>query len=174
MYTLVVIDMQKDFVSCNEPNVIRACQREIKLAIRRKTGIIFLEYEGYGHTIPELTNLTTNYDKTYFSSKATNSGSDEVFGIINTRNLYQNVRVVGVNTSYCVYETVEGLKDGLGKITVVADACNCHSHRYGLNKIAELDHGKNWRGQDLTLNKIKIINLHLDNKNKVDVRFPSW
>jgi len=160
MYTLVVVDMQDTFKFAKEPAVIKACQREIKLAIRRNYGIIFLEFEYCGNTISELKNLVNGYGKAYFAIKSRDDGSREAIELINQHNLYHNIRIVGVNTSYCVYETVEGLTNYHGKITVVADACNCHSHMFGINKLASL--------------KIKIINQCYDNKNKVDVSYPSW
>lgn len=138
MYTLVVIDMQDSFGSSRHANVIKACQREIKLAIRRKYAIIFLEFEHCGSTNSALTNLVQGYDKVYFKTKPDNDGSYEVNEVIKQYNLYHNVRVVGVNTSYCVYDTVEGLRSYCGSITVVADACNCEWHELGLQKIAEL------------------------------------
>jgi nicotinamidase-related amidase len=160
MYTLVVVDMQRTFKTTENLNVIRACQREIRLAIRRNYGIIFLEFDGCGETICELKDLISRYDKAYFTTKHGNDGSVEIAKLICGHNLYHNVRITGVNTSYCIYETVEGLKNYPGKITVVADACNCTSHPFGLKKLAGL--------------KIKITNQCYDNKNKIDIPYPSW
>lgn len=138
MYTLVVVDMQDAFSASRESSVLKACQREIMAAIRQKYAIIFLEFEHSGSTHSELTDLVKNYDKAYFKTKPDNDGSYEVNEVVKQRNLCHNVRVVGVNTSYCVYDTVEGLRNYPGKITVVADACNCTYHSFGLQKIGRL------------------------------------
>lgn len=160
MYTLVVVDMQSYFKTTGEPSVIKACQREIKLAIRRKAGIIFLEFGSFGDTMAELKDLVTGYDKAYFAVKNRNDGSAQVYSLITRHNLYHNVRVTGVNTSYCVYETVVGLTSYHGSVTVVADACNCHNHSFGLKKLSEL--------------KIKIINRYRTEQIKIDTPASSW
>lgn len=138
MYTLIVVDMQDEFETAKNPKTISACQREIKLAIRKNYGIIFLEIGPCGDTISELKDLVKGYDKAYFATKMANDGSVEAFNIIKRRNLYHNTRIVGVNTSYCVYDTVKSLMNYPGKITVVSDACNCNSQQYGLNKLKRL------------------------------------
>lgn len=88
-------------------NFIKAIQREIRLAIHCNAAIIFLELDDCGDTIPGLKSLITNYNKTYFVTKPGNNGSTQVADSIANHNLCSNVRVVGINTSYCVYETVE-------------------------------------------------------------------
>lgn len=154
MYTLIVVDMQDDFKFSRDPAVIKACQREISFAMSRKYGIIFLEFEHAGPTRPEIKSLVQGYDKAYFATKPDNDGSVEAISLIKQHKLYHNTRVVGVNTSYCVYETVVGLTNYRGTITVVADACNCHNHTFGLSKLKRL--------------KIKIINYGAVIKIKVD------
>ena len=139
MYTLVVVDMQPRFVTTSAPMLVKACQREIIMAKRRKAAIIYLEFEGFGNTLGELTYFTHGYDKAYFATKNADDGSRQVIDLITKHNLYHNVRVIGVNTSYCVLSTIRGLMDYHGKITVVADACNCYNHDFGLKRLADMN-----------------------------------
>jgi len=160
MYTLLVVDMQDTFKAANVLRVINACQREIRLAIKKKADIVFVEFEHCGHTLSDLTNITVDYNKHYYVTKPIDDGSYDIMKLVRKKDLHRNFRIVGVNTSYCIYETALGLMNYSRNITVVADACNCHNHEFGINKLKEL--------------KIKIINSCNDNKNKVDVAYPVW
>lgn len=141
MYTLVIVDVQEKFISAHSMKVINNCRREIRRAIRFKAPIIFLEFDGFGHTLAELTILTNDYKNAYFANKLQNNGSAEVGRLIADKNLPHDTRVAGVNTSYCVLETVVGLTYFHGSVSVIADACNCReveSHTSGLSRLHKM------------------------------------
>lgn len=142
MYTLVVVDMQAKFDTANAPNVRANVAREIKEAMKHDAGIVFLEYFSMGPSLPELVDLTIGYQKTYTIIKHSNSGSAECEKIVSHYGLSnKHFKVVGVNTSYCVMETVKGLnilyKESI--IDVVQDACNCmNDDHYAISDMAAL------------------------------------
>lgn len=142
MYTLVVVDMQARFGASNHIAVRKNVAREIKDAMNHKAGIIFLEFTNNGPTQPELLDLTMGYKHAHVALKGANDGSKECMTFMRHYDLpSRHFRVVGVNTSYCVRETVTGLTklypDAV--IDVISDACNCDgSHNGGLSAMSKL------------------------------------
>lgn len=149
-YTLCVIDMQEVFSAARKGSVQKSCIREVKKAIRDKAPIVFVEYAGYDPTLPILTNVVkqANYKKAYHVSKNKNDGGTEVSQFLTKKHLPKlNMRVCGVNTDYCVRETVEGLRRNIAgaQIHIVGDACSSaynQGHISGLNAMKNLDNVK--------------------------------
>lgn len=139
MYTLVVVDMQEYFSASNKTTVQRSVQREIRQAMRSGAGILYVEFDGYGSTKPELTSLTRKNKRASRVTKSRNDGSTNVVEQLRKRRFNtSHLKVTGVNTDYCVFETVQGLREKLpnSKIEVIADACSSNaSHKNGLRKI---------------------------------------
>lgn len=138
MYTLVVVDMQFDFASSRKPSVIKNCLALVKQAVKDKAGIVFLEYDTYGKTHLPLRLATSKYKKKFELTKQDDDGSPQVLTAIKKGRLpKQQIKVCGVNTTYCVAATVGGLTKRLpnAKIEVIGKACNSTSptnHRMGL------------------------------------------
>lgn len=132
--------MQARFSASNPKGIQKACLKEIRDAKRKNAAIIFLEYSYSGPTIKKLYNEARSYDRTYRAIKDVNDGSPQCHKVITHYSLpYTHIRVVGVNTEYCVYSTVEGLNKlyPTSKIEVVAKACNsAHDHQRGLTNMA--------------------------------------
>ena len=139
MKTLIVVDMQPDFEASQEPKVLSAVRKEIDLAIKNSWAIIFLEYGRYHgkhqSTDKRLLSLVKRYDKVFTGIKWVNNGSDVVKKLCSERadtpnKIPEHFRVCGVNTAYCVLETVLGLKGDFpaAKIEVVRKACNDWNH----------------------------------------------
>lgn len=125
-YTLVVVDMQPAFHAASKSNVLVNVAREIILAKRSKSAIVFLEYEGSGATTPALMALTEGYALRANATKYQDDGSGQVVKVLNRREFpSRRLKVCGVNSNACVYATVNGLLDKLekSKIEVVKDAC---------------------------------------------------
>jgi nicotinamidase-related amidase len=145
-YTLCVIDMQPHFVATTMQRAKQACAREIRKAIRDKAPILFVEYAHYGPTLPELTDLTKKYHRTYHVTKASNNGGKEVMEFLTQKHLPKlNLRVVGVNTDYCVAQTVQGINSACTNcnIHVIADACDSNAnHISGLKYMHSLQRVK--------------------------------
>jgi nicotinamidase-related amidase len=133
--TLVVVDMQPSFTAANTPSVIVGVTREILEAKRRKSGIIFLEYkptDEMGRTHAGLSSLIRGYPHKARVTKADDDGSREVVKAIRRRGFpNRTLRVCGVNTDCCVWETTMGLLDRLERIQiqVVKDACESEWNR---------------------------------------------
>jgi nicotinamidase-related amidase len=152
-YTLCVIDMQDYFTSSRGKRVRRSCIREINKAMRDKATILFVEYspEHYGTTIPLLTDVVkkAKYYRSYHVAKHSNGGGFEVVEFLKQKHLPRmNLRVCGVNTDYCVKDTVSGINARLKRsnINIVADACDSRSgttgHKLGLSYMKKLSNVK--------------------------------
>jgi nicotinamidase-related amidase len=147
MYTLCIIDMQDFFVRPNT-RVANNCEREIRQAIADRAGILLVEYETCGTTIHQLTKLKEEFPhaRIYHVTKTNDDGSYEIlnacykFGLDSSK-----IKVCGVNTDCCVYQTIIGLIARAPFITieVVADACNSNwgpdSHYRGIQNIKNLN-----------------------------------
>ena len=142
MYTLVVIDMQAIFRASTDKNTVAHCKREIKQAMSKGAAILYVEYAGYDKTLPVLTNLTKNYQRKFSVIKHNNGGGKEVKATILKHRLPKTrIKVCGVNTDYCVLETVRGLTEKLksAQVQLLSKACNSTSnHEYGLEQLARL------------------------------------
>jgi len=129
-YTLVVVDMQPDFLAslaCKEQ-----VKKEVRKAVRSNNPIIFLEYKddlGYYKYKPTYKDLVpVGYDKVIKSKKTEDSGARNVVIHLNKKKLPKKLKVCGVNTQYCVFETVSNLiRFNKLDVTVVAKACNCEN-----------------------------------------------
>jgi len=149
-FTLVCIDMQQYFTAANGEKVQRACVREIKQAMKKGATILFVEYDNYGPTLPLLTDLVkkAKYKKVHYLVKDADGGGAIIADYLRKRHLTRsNIRVVGVNTNYCVQATVEGLNHYLNNsyFHIVADACASRyssGHKYGLAAMSKLPNTK--------------------------------
>jgi hypothetical protein len=134
--------MQSFFSASNKLSVQRSVQRELRQAMKNGAGILYVEFDGYGSTKPELTYLTRKNKRASRVTKSRNDGSANVFDQLHKRRFNKShLKVVGVNTDYCVFETVQGLREKLpqAKIEVIADACSSNgSHKNGLAKIKKI------------------------------------
>jgi nicotinamidase-related amidase len=141
MYTLVVVDMQDEFVASRNKRVQEACKKAIKRAIRNKSPIVFLEYVGYGPTLPSLTKLTRNYPKVFHASKNDWDGSRESLKAL-TRNKIEHskFKICGVYTDCCVAATANGLIDKCPafKVEVLSKACWATDSKYHKNGLAKM------------------------------------
>lgn len=145
-YTLLVIDMQAYFSAARNKRVQEEVSKEIRQAIKDNMPIIFLEYIGCGSSVKQLTKNVAHpnhYDKSYLIGKTTGGGSREVLTLIKAFRLPQkHIKVCGVNTSACVFETTVGLRQKLkgSKIELLVNACNDSSksgHEYALQSFRE-------------------------------------
>jgi nicotinamidase-related amidase len=136
-YTLVVIDMQREFEASLQKRVQKHCIKEITEAKSRGYAIILVEYVGYGHTLPKLFKIVDDYHRAFISRKCRDDGSDGVSNLIKSNHLHSNLRICGVNTDACVLSTVRGLTKKMkrAKIHVVANACGTGwgNHQGGLD-----------------------------------------
>jgi nicotinamidase-related amidase len=134
--TLVIVDMQPEFAAVNNPSLLSAVIRKIRLAKMLNYGIVIVEY-GKADQFQEWTGGDTHlrivkeldgYRHKTFVVKHVDDGSPQVMEAIehykfNRRHIY----VCGVNTCCCVYATVAGLAKRLPEAAVYiqSDACRC-------------------------------------------------
>ena len=149
MYTLVVVDMQTHFVTTENLEFTKNIQREINQAVQDEAQIVFVEYSGSGETLQDLVSLTKDYYRKHTIAKYHNDGSSEIQSLVEKESLSTDFKVVGVNTDFCVKETVQGLskKFPKGNIDVLWDCCASlwysrtptkEHHLKGISKMAEL------------------------------------
>lgn len=142
-YTLVIIDMQDNFLASRKESVQKDIAKQIKKAMKDRAGIIFVEYLGCGKTYSQLVDLSEDYDRSFTVYKDRDDGSKEVLNCLVDKKLPKSrLRVCGVNTQFCVRSTAVGLRDKLpkSKLQIIAKSCNSdYGHECGLNSLKEFD-----------------------------------
>jgi len=122
MYSLVIVDMQPAFEAAKCNVTTDNVKRLIRQAIQDKANIITLEYEGFGPTRADLMTDLCSYNKYSNAKKNDDDGADEA--IEAGASMFSKVVVCGVNTSFCVKSTVDGLIRNGKEVVVVKNACN--------------------------------------------------
>lgn len=114
MSTLVIVDMQKQFLHCKAYEyVIDGCVAEIIKAKKRAANIVLVEYSTKpGDTIPQLMAAIAGYDRVGTVLKNRPDGGKELVNYINNNQiLSKHIRFTGVYTNACVYETAKKTKE---------------------------------------------------------------
>lgn len=108
---LIIIDMQPFFGSSKRP--LKAVLKQIDLAKEAGNPIILVEYDGCGPSYTEILTRLVGYKDTIRVLKNRDGGGGEIIREAETHGIdvSQKVRVVGVNRSYCVFQTVIGMKN---------------------------------------------------------------
>lgn len=138
---LLVIDVQ-DYFDTSKP-IVDETIREIKLAKRRGAAVVIVKFKGCGDTNKRVLDAAKGYDRTIFVSKQQDGGGREVVNVCSANKLKpKKFRVVGVNRSFCVMETVYQLFDILPKLKIQVSEngtnCNTWSRSEGLAGLAKL------------------------------------
>lgn len=126
-YTLVVVDVQKEFLHKCSMSVKRNISACVKQAVKDNAGIVFLEFTDCGKTIYSLRRKVSKYKNAYFIEKSVEDGSDEVHWSINENKFPPTkIKVVGAYTDHCVKQTVFGLSKMFptSNIEVIKRACH--------------------------------------------------
>lgn len=125
---LLVIDMQKPFEAARDESTQDAIISLVKKAKANRERIIYLEYVGCGPTLERITAHTEKYP---FVTKVEKSGPDGSYELDEYfQGIYPNtLDVVGVDTGFCVKDTIEGLvtRAKKTKINLHLKGCN-HPH----------------------------------------------
>lgn len=127
--------MQLDFLRVSNRKLTTNCIRALNKAVIDNAPIIFLEYEGSGKTINELTNVVQDYENCFYIEKYIDDGSSKVAEIIEDYNIVPDKFVIaGVNTDACVLATVRGLRMRYDQdISILESACDSiHFHTNGI------------------------------------------
>lgn len=152
---LVIIDAQPIFEAAQDQRLLKTISQEISKAIEKRQKIFFVEYSlipkrdyryaWYGkkqYKIPTEKQLTDICQKVSYSyltiTKDSQDGSKNIIDKLTDIKKPMKIKICGVNTSLCVFDTVKGLAAGLDpstKIVVLQDACgdiNQASHKESL------------------------------------------
>ncbi len=131
--TLCIIDMQPFFISSQKPDVIKGVIHQISLAKRRRAGVVLVEYDDCGKTDDRIVNAIGNYDRAITIKKFSNDGSVVILKAIKRERFFsrRHLRLCGVNTAWCIYETAVGLSKKLPNATIqlAHGACNDSSDK---------------------------------------------
>ena len=121
---LIVVDMQRNFIASKF--VLDSVKDLVLAAVADKMPVIFVEYEGEGNTRGRLKNLVPKHMQITVT-KDEDDGADVIVPVIKEKGWPSNLRVCGVNLSFCVGDTAISLKTGWKhKVTVVRNACANH------------------------------------------------
>jgi len=154
-YSCIIVDMQPMFPASDSPSVQKACIREINKAMRDSAPIVFVEFDSHGHTLENLTDVVhkAKYTKVWFVIKDQDDGSKEITELLRKNHCPTNqLRVMGINSDYCVRATVEGFHRELpnARIQVIGDACNSpYNHKMGLKTMSQLSQVKMLRASKI-------------------------
>jgi len=125
-YVLCIIDMQPNgFRNCNL--IILPVLQLVRQAIVDKAFIVIAHYKGCGETHPQIIHELQHYLNKGNVWHNKNDKSKLIQTELLCRQIFvRELRVCGVNTEYCVKDTVHGLakKYHWINIKVVENACN--------------------------------------------------
>ncbi len=108
---VILIDMQRDFVSYSEETKrqLQAQERLLKYSARYDIPVVVLEYVGYGQTLDLLMRTLKKVPRRQFIGKADDDGFTNS-KLVRTLRAWSicNLCLTGVNASACVKETAKG------------------------------------------------------------------
>lgn len=126
MNYLIVVDVQAEFYNSESAKFNRAIENKIKEAKKKRHKIIFVEYKGCSASNQNLYDTLGSYKRFHKVTKDRNDGSGALIKRLKLKaNHTTNIKLCGMYTDYCVYETFEGLHNKLpnAKFEILADAC---------------------------------------------------
>lgn len=145
---LVIVDMQPGFEAARSPSTIAAVMNAIAEAKNVGAPIFALELHPgwYQSTIGEIAAEIDNYDGGHFIEKRYNDGSSVLMREMESDALgleIDHMYVCGVNSCYCVQETVHSLCQRYDKqVTVIESACNCQCALGEHHSLSMEEHGE--------------------------------
>lgn len=143
MHSLVIIDMQSQFVATQNGKLIDNIKKEIDISKRNYWPILIVEYKTKWYctdTIKDIINYIGSYPRTSYVIKKEADGSKEIAGEINQITKCKRIRLVGVETNCCVLQTAAGLsRYNKYKIEVAENSCgDPYGNEFGINVISEI------------------------------------
>jgi hypothetical protein len=141
--------MQPEFSAAKK--IIKPVQRQIRLAKRRKDIIVFVELrDGYSATIKELWKTLGHYDNHIIARKNCDDGSGTIQKALKRKGIVTPVkfRVCGVNTPYCVWDTIVGLLNKYPDAIMEVSGGACSSYMKKESSMRKLLKKKRSKGMD--------------------------
>ena len=124
-YVLCIIDMQPLGFS-NSNSILENVLHLVREAMVNKAFIVVAQFKGCGATQITIINALQQYPYKIYLWHTKNDKSKPIQEVLNTLNIFvRRLKVCGVNTEYCVKDTVHGLaKKFQVPIQVIENACN--------------------------------------------------
>ena len=138
MSTLCVIDVQPAFKPAEI--ILPAVVKEIEKAKNNNNGIVVLEYKSFMRSYEIVRNVLGKYKNKAFGFKSTDDGSIHFLEACKSRGFVLDVvKIIGVNTGYCVRATVLGLlwSERVKQVEVVLNAVNGYNPEWELKELKE-------------------------------------
>lgn len=130
MATLIVIDMQDQFLNRKHWDLALRINKLIKLAKSKGDNIILVEYgnlwfpeQKAESTILSIRNAVRGYDHLYNVKKLRDDGGPYIMDLMRKFNLEGPIIACGVNTECCVNRTVTRLSSDYNQDVTVVDEC---------------------------------------------------
>lgn len=140
--------MQESFKASHD--IITPVVDEVVKAMIRREAIVIVEYANYEPTHPEIMQHILGYDRQTTIHKEFDGGGEEL-----TRTLWghrfntNRLRFCGVNTCYCVKETMVGVYSMIGdanyELLTKSTACTCSANCL------------NWYKRTTRITKVRLI-----------------
>ncbi len=124
-YVLCIIDMQPIGFG-NSKIIIENVLELVRKAVVDKAFIAIAQYKGCGETHINITNELQHYPYKEYVWHNKNDKSKPIQEALNSRKVFvRQMKICGVNTEYCVKDTVHGLSKKFHiPIKVIENACN--------------------------------------------------
>ena len=124
-YVLCIIDMQP-VGFCNSNLIIENVLKLVREAIVNKAFIVIAQFKGCGETHINIINEIHKYSYKKYIWHNKNDKSKPIEELLNSLNIFvRQIKICGVNTEYCVKDTVHGLTKKFHiPIKVIEKACN--------------------------------------------------
>jgi nicotinamidase-related amidase len=124
-YVLCIIDMQPVGFS-NSTIIIDTVLHLVREAIQNKAFIVVAQFKCSGATHVNIINEMHDYPYKQYVWHNKNDKSKPIKEVLNHLNIFvRQIKVCGVNTEYCVKDTVHGLSKKFHvPIKVIEKACN--------------------------------------------------
>ena len=124
-YVLCIIDMQPDGFN-NSNLIIENVSQLVREAILNKAFIVIAQFKGCGETHINIINDIQKYQYKKYVWHNKNDKSKPIQEVLNSLNIFvRQIKVCGVNTEYCIKDTVHGLAKKFHiPIKVIEKACN--------------------------------------------------
>lgn len=123
--TLVIIDMQPDFIGEYNQDLILTICTLIRHAKQNEWPIILVEFSGYGYTVEPIREAISDYPCCETILKSNQDGGQEILDCIHSHPAWPlDLLVCGIFGDECVAETVCGLfnNSDIIEVDVITDA----------------------------------------------------
>ena len=159
MDLLCIIDMQPYFTAAKDTALVNRIIDEMRIFKKQKRYIFIVEYDECGRTDVRILNELDGYTKYRIIKKTNDDGSTEILEclkLVSSSGL-DSMKICGVNTWACVFDTVIGLAEKRPDMSIVvldnlcSDECSCEKHsisftQYMMKTQLSCNESENWKG----------------------------